>query len=67
MTDPSTHTSTPHTAGAASRAYTRAAVDEYLNAIWLKRQALESEIANAARHRADRADLCREPAGCPRT
>jgi len=54
MTDPSTHTGTPDTAGAASRAYTRAAVDEYVNAIWLKRQALESEIASA-RDRASRA------------
>jgi hypothetical protein len=54
MTDPSTHSSRPGTPGTPSRAYTRAAVDEYLNAIWLRRQALESEIA-AARDRAARA------------
>jgi hypothetical protein len=54
MTDPSTPTDEPRGAAAPSRAYTRAAVDEYLNAIWLRRQALESEIA-AARDRAARA------------
>ena len=45
MTDPSTHTDQPGSAGGASHAYTRAAVDEYINAIWQRRHpALAAQV-----------------------
>jgi hypothetical protein len=47
MTDANTPTSGPRAADASTHAYTRAAVDEYLHAIWLRRQALEAEITTA--------------------
>ena len=54
MTDPNIPTGTSRPAGTSSHAYTRAAVDEYLHAIWQRRQALEAEIL-AARRRTARA------------
>jgi hypothetical protein len=54
MTDPNISTGTARPAGTATHAYTKAAVDEYLHAIWQRRQALEAEIMTA-RQRTNRA------------
>jgi hypothetical protein len=56
MMDSNTPTDAPRADGPSTVAYTRGAVDEYLHAVWLRRQELEVEIT-AARGRTARAAL----------
>jgi hypothetical protein len=54
MADPNIASGAARPAGNTTHAYTRAAVDDYLHAIWQRRQALEAEIMTA-RQRSNRA------------